>query len=131
MGNVTPLDAPGPSLRINLMPNKSMPKATPLTLQHFEKFARAIQEDFRSIDGKVSKLDDKVSHFDRTIDKVREDMATKNDLEELRGDMASRTSKAEDSLSERIEGLKYAKEIDELRERVQRVEKKLHIKPAA
>ncbi|MGD0662900.1 MAG: hypothetical protein ABSD38_33015 [Syntrophorhabdales bacterium] len=51
---------------LNVMPNKPNSKAAPLTLQHFEKFARAIQADFRNIDGKV----------DHAIDKVQDEMNT-------------------------------------------------------
>jgi hypothetical protein len=63
------------------------------------------------------------------------DLATKEDLRKLReqmetldGDLAVRLSNVKDELQEQIAGLKYAKEIDDLRARVVRVEGKLGIK---
>jgi hypothetical protein len=57
---------------------------------------------------------------------IREQMATKEDL----AAESDRISVAKDQLQEQISGLKYAKEIDELRARVNVLESKLGIKPA-
>ncbi len=68
---------------------------------------------------------------------VREDMATKEDLRKLREEMATkqdlddvrdRIAVAKEELQEQIAGLRYAKEIDALAERVKFVEEKLGIK---
>lgn len=66
---------------------------------------------------------------------VRSEMATKTDLAELREEMTTRfatrsevqsaVSSAKEELLEEIGKIKYAKEIDELRDRVRRVEQKL------
>jgi hypothetical protein len=63
---------------------------------------------------------------------MRDEMATKDDLRKIReeisdvrGDLGMRIASAKEELQEQIAGLRYAKEIDELRTRVQRVERKL------
>ena len=68
---------------------------------------------------------------------IRGEMATKKDLQSIREEMATkedlaavsdRISVAKDELQEQIAGLKYAKEIDELRERVNTLEHKVGIR---
>jgi hypothetical protein len=70
---------------------------------------------------------------------VREEMATKKDLQLMREEMATkedlaavsdRISVAKDELQEQIAGLKYAKEIDELRARVNTLEHKVGLRPS-
>ena len=56
---------------------------------------------------------------------IREKMATKEDL----GAVSDRISVAKDELQEQIAGLKYAKEIDDLRARVNTLEHKVGIRP--
>lgn len=65
-----------------------------------------------------------------------EQFATQKDLEAVREEMAisfstlgDRIVNAKDELQEQIAGLKYAKEIDELRARVQMLEQKVGIRP--
>ena len=69
---------------------------------------------------------------------IREEMATKKDLERFAtkeematgfSTLADRIVNAKDELQEQINGLKYGKEIDELRERVNVLEHKLGIRP--
>lgn len=67
------------------------------------------------------------------IAELREEMATKHDLAALRDEMISRFAThselqaIEDRLLEEMAKIKYAKEIDELRTRVNRVEQQLGI----
>lgn len=79
-----------------------------------ETLAVAIQQDFSAI------RDNMRARFRA----VREEMATKEDLADVRDQIA--VGKGE--LREQIAGLRYAKEIDALRERVKLVEEKLGIK---
>jgi len=60
------------------------------------------------------------------ITSIRENMATKEDLAAV----SDRISVAKDELQEQISGLKYAKEIDELRARVNTLEHKVGIRPS-
>lgn len=96
-------------------------------------------------------LEDVAGAIQRDFLAIRKDMATKEDLRllrqeakedarlvredmgNLRDDLAIRITTVKEDLSEQIAGLKYAKEIDELRARVVRVEQKLGLKrtPAA
>src|ERR1019366_7672785 len=101
-----------------------------------ETLAVAIQQDFSAIREDMATKDD--------IRKIREDMATKEDIREIRGEMgkmreematkedlaavSDRISIAKEEILEQIAGLRYAKEIDALAERVKFVEQKLGIK---
>jgi len=94
-----------------------------------EALAVAIQKDFSSL------RTDMTSGFRA----IREEMATKEDLRKIREEMATkemladvsdRISVAKDELQEQIAGLRYAKEIDALAERLKRVEEKLGLKPS-
>ena len=91
-----------------------------------EDLAAAIQQDFSTL------RDDMTIGFRA----IREEMATKEDIRKIREEMATkenladlgdRISVAKDELQEQIAGLRYAKEIDELRARVKFVEHKLGI----
>lgn len=81
-----------------------------------EDLSAAIQQDFARM---ATKDDLKNLATKEDIRKVREEMDT------LGGDLATKISNAKDELQEQIAGLRYAKEVDELRTRVQRVERKL------
>lgn len=114
---------------------KTKPKKKPMTL---EDFAVAIQKDYRSLRKDVA----------AGFAQVRAEMATKDDLQALRAEtrkefvaireqmatkedlaaVSDRISVAKEQLQEQISGLRYAREIDELRARVNVVESKLGIK---
>jgi hypothetical protein len=96
------------------MPNEHENKGV-LTVERFEKFAGAIQEDLRSMKSEIGG--------------IKATMATKEDVENARGDLGTRISGAKEQLQEQINGLHYAKEIDELRGRVTKVEEKVGIQP--
>ena len=59
------------------------------------------------------------------LDAMRAEMATKEDLAAV----SDRISIAKEELQEQISGLKYAKEIDEIRARVNVLERKVGIHP--
>jgi hypothetical protein len=99
------------------MATKPQRKKKAMTL---EDLGAAIQRDFT----RMATKDD--------IAALRRDMATKDDLRKIQedladglGDVRTRIAVAKEELQEQIAGLRYAKEIDELRTRVQRVERKL------
>jgi hypothetical protein len=80
---------------------------------------------------------DEVAAIREEMAGMREEMATKNDLHAIHEEMptkedlaavSDRISVARDELQEQIAGLKYAKEIDELRARVNVVEQKIGIR---
>jgi hypothetical protein len=104
------------------MPKKPSPPKKKLTL---EDLAAAIQGDFLAISRDMATKQD--------IAELREEMATKHDLAALRDEMISRFAThselqaIEDRLLEEMAKIKYAKEIDELRTRVNRVEQQLGI----
>ena len=97
-----------------------------------EDFAALIQTDLKRAATK-----DDVAELKKDIIDIRETMATKEDVLQIReematqeklSDVADRISNVKDELQEQIAGLKYAKEIDELRSRVNVLESKLGIK---
>lgn len=93
---------------------KQTKKKKPMTL---EDFAVLIQRDLTRM---ATKED---------LAAFRAEMATNHTvLDNKVSDLAVRISDVKDELSEKIDGLKYAKEIDELRARVNIVEEKLGIK---
>ena len=96
------------------MPNENESQAV-LTAERFEKFAGAIQTDLREVKAEIAGM--------------KAVMATKEDLENLKGHLETRISDAKDELQEQINGLHYAREIDELRGRVTKVEEKVGIQP--
>ncbi len=67
---------------------------------------------------------------------LREQMATKQDLADLRDEMNARFAThselqpVKEEILEELRKIKYAKEIDELRVRVQRLERQVGIAPA-
>jgi hypothetical protein len=98
-------------------------------IKTLDEFSRSIHEDYLAISEKMATKDD--------IQSIRDDMATKDDIRKIREEMATkenfadlgdRIAVAKDDIQEQIAGLKYAKEIDELRERVNVLEAKLGIK---
>jgi hypothetical protein len=101
-----------------------------------EDFALLIQKDLARM---ATKEDLEGLATKRELAEIREEMATKKDLQAIREEMATkedlsavsdRISVAKDELQEQISGLKYAKEIDELRARVNTLEHKVGIRPA-
>jgi hypothetical protein len=108
------------------MPKKPSQPKKKLTL---EDLAAAIQGDFLAIRRDMATKQD--------IAELREAMATKHDIAALRDEMISRFAThselqaVEDRLLEEMAKIKYAKEIDELRTRVNRVEQQLGIGRAA
>src|ERR1700719_1053586 len=94
------------------------PKEKTMTL---ETLAVAIQQDFSAIRNDMTVGFRAVRE---EMGKIREDMATKEDLADVRDQIAV----AKEELREQIAGLRYAKEIDALAERVKFVEQKLGIK---
>ena len=113
---------------------KTKPKKKAMTL---EDFAVAIQtdlarmatkDDIKTIREEMATKDDLQALRDETKKEfalIREQMATKEDLSAV----SDRISVAKDELQEQISGLKYAKEIDELRARVNTLEHKVGIRP--
>jgi hypothetical protein len=90
--------------------------ARPMTL---EDFAAVIQAD-------LVRMATKDDVKELATKKDLERLATKEDLDNVRGRIANAT----EQIQEQIAGLRYAKEIDELRARVHVLEGKLGIKPA-
>ena len=115
---------------------KTKPKKKAMTL---EDFAIAIQKDYLSlrkdvaagfaqVRSEMATKDDLQALRDETRKEfaaIREQMATKEDLAAV----SDRISIAKEQLQEQISGLKYAKEIDELRARVITLESKVGIRP--
>jgi hypothetical protein len=113
---------------------KTKPKKKAMTL---EDFAVAIQKDYLSlrkdmatgfaqVRAEMATKEDLQALRDETRKEfalIREQMATKKDLSAV----SDRISVAKDQLQEQISGLKYAKEIDELRARVNTLEDKVGI----
>ena len=102
-------------------------KATPLTLEHLESFARAIHKDYKDLGGKITRLDDKVVVLGRDVTglktgakELREDVKNMNDM------MASKTD-VEDIVRRELSRSQEAKDIENLRTRMTRVEGKLGI----
>lgn len=104
-----------------------------------DDFAVLIQRDLARM---ATKDDIKAIRADmatkQELAEIREEMATKKDLRNIREEMATkedlaavsdRISVAKDELQEQIAGLRYAKEIDDLRARVNTLEHKLGIHP--
>ena len=93
-------------------------------------FAAAIQSDLARMATKedlkylATKEDLKDVATKGDLRKIREDMATKDDVADVRDKIAV----AKEELQEQIAGLRYAKEIDALRDRMKAVEEKLGIK---
>jgi hypothetical protein len=94
-----------------------------------ERYTRTIQTDIAELGKSMS------ARFKSMRDEmvtIRDDMATKKDLERFATKedidaVRDRITNAKDELQEQIAGLRYAKEIDALRDRVKRVEKHLGI----
>ena len=98
-----------------------------------EDFAAALQTDLARM---ATKDDLKGLATKQDLAAIREEMATKKDLAAIREEMAisfstlgDRIVNAKDELQDQIAGLKYAKEIDELRARVNMLEQKVGIRP--
>jgi len=97
-----------------------------------EDLALAIESDF-------ARLRNDMSDMRAEMGTIRSTMATKQDLANLRDEIGERfathsglqsvVSKAKEELLEEIGKIEYAKEIDELRARVQRMEHELGIEP--
>jgi len=110
---------------------QAKPNKKPMTL---DKFAALIQKDLArmatkdDLKGLATKEDLQVLRTEtrKELAAIREQMATKEDLAAL----SDRISLAKDELQEQISGLKYAKEIDELRARVNTLEHKVGIRPS-
>jgi hypothetical protein len=111
---------------------KPKPKKKAMTL---DDFAVLIQKDLARM---VTKGDLKTLATKEELAALRSDMATKKDLERFAtkeqvetafSTLADRIAIAKEDLQEQISGLKYAKEIDELRSRVNILERKAGIKP--
>ena len=83
--------------------------------------------DISVLKGDIFAIKDDIVAMKGDIAVIQRTMATKEELNNLREDMATRISTVKEELSEQIAGLRYAKEIDELRNRVSRVEKKVGI----
>jgi hypothetical protein len=98
---------------------KGKPKKKGMTL---DDFIVLIQKDLARM---ATKEDLKGLATKQELAEIREEMATKEGLAAV----SDRISVAKDELQERISGLRYAKEIDELRARVNILESKLGIKP--
>jgi hypothetical protein len=99
-----------------------------------ETLAVAIQKDFTAIRGEMTAGFGAVRE---EMGSMREAMATKEDIRKIREEMATKEDLAtlgdriaivKEELQEQIAGLRYAKEIDALAERVRFVEQKLGIK---
>jgi hypothetical protein len=113
---------------------KTKPKKKAMTLDDFavliqKDLARmATKDDIRAIRKEMATKDDLQALRDETRKEfavIRERMATKEDLAAV----SDRISVAKEQLQEQISGLKYAKEIDELRARVNTLESKVGIRP--
>ena len=113
---------------------KTKPKKKAMTLDDFavaiqKDLARmATKEDIKTIREEMATKDDLQALRDETRKEfavIREQMATKEDLSAV----SDRISVAKEQLQEQISGLKYAKEIDELRARVNVLEHKTGIRP--
>jgi len=109
---------------------KTKPKKKAMTL---EDFATLLQTDLARM---ATKEDLKAIREEMATKKDLEQFATKKDLADVREEMAisfstlgDRIVNAKDELQEQIAGLNYAKEIDELRARVQMLEQKVGIRP--
>lgn len=91
-----------------------------------EDFAALIQQDLSRMAtkedlGRIATREDLAA--------LRSEIASNHEtLDNKISDLAIRISNVKDELSEKIEGLKYAKEIDELRARVNVLEAKVGIK---
>lgn len=110
-----------------------------------DDLAASIQKEFVAIrkdmatKSELALLRGEIAGMRETMDGMRETMATKKDLADLREEISTRfatrselqsaVSAAKNEILEEIGKIKYAKEIDELRVRVQRVEQKLGIGP--
>lgn len=99
-----------------------------------------MKEEITGMKGEISGMKGEISGMKGEIAGVKAEvagikttmamtMATKEDLENLKGDLGTRISEAKEQLQEQINGLHYAKEIDELRGRVTKVEEKVGIPP--
>jgi hypothetical protein len=112
---------------MNVMTKK--PKVKKMSL---ETLATAIQQDFSAIRDDMNggfhdvrkEMTVGFTNAHQEMGKIREDMATKEDLAAV-GD---RIAMAKEDIQEQIAGLRYAKEIDALAERLKFVEQKLGIK---
>lgn len=118
-----------------MKPRETKLRKRPMTLDDFavliqKDLARmATKDDIRGIREEMATKDDLQTLRNETrkeLAVIREQMATKEDLAAV----SDRISVAKDEIQEQISGLKYAKEIDELRARVNVLESKLGIKSA-
>jgi hypothetical protein len=114
---------------------KTKPKKKPMTLDDFavliqtdlQATRKEMREGFAAIrEEMATKKDLERFATKQDLDVIRERMATKEDLSAV----SDRISVAKDELQEQIAGLKYAKEIDELRARVNTLEHKVGIRPS-
>jgi pyridoxine 5'-phosphate synthase PdxJ len=102
---------------------QTKPKKKPMTL---DAFALLIQKDLVRM---ATKDDLKVIREEMATKKDLERFATKEDLDTAFSTLSDRIAIAKEGLQEQIAGLKYAKEIDELRARVNTLEHKVGIRP--
>lgn len=96
-----------------------------------DDFAVLIQKDLARL---ATKDDIRIVREELATKATKQDLerfATKEELETAFGTLADRIAIAKENLQEQIAGLKYAKEIDELRSRVNTLERKVGIKPAS
>lgn len=119
---------------------QTKPKKKPMTL---EDFAALIQKDLARMatksDLKGLATKDELAALRGEIATIHEGMATKKDLERFAtkedldtafSTLGDRIAIAKEGLQEQISSLKYAKEIDDLRARVNVLEHKTGIRPA-
>jgi len=106
-------------------PSQPKKKPTPLTLNHLEKFAKAIQKDFRNLDAKISNLGDTVTTLDGKVTKMGRDLATvKEDVKNIKEIMVSKAD-LRDAIHEEFNRSQQAEDIENLRGRVVHIEQKL------
>jgi hypothetical protein len=108
-------------------------KKRPMTLEDFtlaietdlQASRKEMREGFAAVRGEVNTIHETMAtkkDFDR--------FATKEDLDTAFSTLGDRIATAKEDLQEQIAGLKYAKEIDELRSRVNTLEHKVGIRPS-
>jgi hypothetical protein len=133
-GNNCPLDDPLSLTIIKAMKKKQSQPNKPMTI---DDLALAIQGDFHELKKDIADIRGTMA-TKQDLKEIRAVMATKQDLADLREEMSTRFAtrselqssvlSARDEIMEEIGKIKYAKEIDELRDRVQRVERELGIR---
>lgn len=105
----------------------------------FSDFATAIQQDLLSLHTELGVTRTEMAAMRSEMTTMRSEMATKQDLADLREEIISRfVTRSElqssidmlrDEILEEIDKVRYAKEIDALRTRTTRIERKLGMGP--